>query len=395
MRVCMARFAILRRSLELDLMGPGGRLMAVTAHHSPVSSHQRELRFRMVETLYVDPRPCVMACLAAQGGSIGAPLRHAFLEFALVRIGVARGTGAVLEVEGQNLVRPSAKAGLVAFRAGDRHMGPCENEACVLMFCERKRGAVKVFYRVAILAAILIRRGSELLVVGVLVTIGADDEFHFVDGVFAGRCVALLARDGRVLSLQRIVRGGVFFHAKLRRLPAVHGVALRALPLAGPGLKLALMRIGSMAIRAPGELQRLLEISFGMAITATHLQMHPQQRVLCFRMVELRRHVDLLPAACRVTGFAGSFEGSLMRVGVTVDAGIELDPRKLYGLFGARGEVALFAGHLRVHPRQGIFRFGMIELLGLLPVRDIVAALAIRAELAFMDIPVAGDAVFR
>jgi hypothetical protein len=57
--------------------------------------------------------------------------------------------------------------------------------------------------------------------------------------------------------------------------------------------------------------------------------------------------------------------------------------------------VALFAGDLCVHAREGIFRFGMVELLCLFPIHEIVAALAIRSELAFVRIGVAGHAVLR
>ena len=55
MGVGMARFAGLRRSLELDFMGTGGGLVAIAARHRAVRAEQREFRFRMVEISYVDP----------------------------------------------------------------------------------------------------------------------------------------------------------------------------------------------------------------------------------------------------------------------------------------------------------------------------------------------------
>ena len=53
------------------------------------------------------------------------------------------------------------------------------------------------------------------------------------------------------------------------------------------------------------------------------------------------------------------------------------------------------AGDLSVHPGEGIFRFRMVEMLHLFPVVEIVAALAIRSEFAFVGIRVAAYAVLR
>ena len=85
------------------------------------------------------------------------------------------------------------------------------------------------------------------------------------------------------------------------------------------------------------------------------------------------------PAARRMAGFTGSLEGPFMRIRVASRAGVKLDSCKLYGLVRARGQVAFVARHLSVKTRERILRLGMIELLRLLPVRDVVAALTIRA----------------
>ena len=139
----------------------------------------------------------------------------------------------------------------------------------------------------------------------------------------------------------------------------------------------------------------LLEIASGVAVAATHFQMHSQQRIFCFRMVELHRRIHFFPAGCRVAGFARSLESALMRIGVAVDAGIEFDPRELHRLVGAGREVAFLAGHLGVHSGQRILCFRMVELLGLFPVGHVVAALAVGAELPFVDVLMAGRAVLR
>ncbi len=57
--------------------------------------------------------------------------------------------------------------------------------------------------------------------------------------------------------------------------------------------------------------------------------------------------------------------------------------------------MALAAGDLRVHACEGIFGFRMVELPSLFPVIEIVAPLAIRSELAFVGIGVAGHAFLR
>jgi hypothetical protein len=50
---------------------------------------------------------------------------------------------------------------------------------------------------------------------------------------------------------------------------------------------------------------------------------------------------------------------------------------------------------LSVHAGQRILCLGMVELLGLLPVSHVVAALAVGAELPFVDVLMAGYAVLR
>lgn len=395
MRVGMARFASLRCPFELDLMRALNRLMTVAARHRAVSPHERKFRLRMIEALYLDPGSRGVARLAAQRGPIGVPLRHAFLELTLVGIGVARRAGTIFEMERQDFVRSSAQTGLVAVRAGNGRMNSGKGKTRVLVLRNREGRAMKVSYRVAILATILVGCSGELLVMGVLVAIRAGREFDFILSVLARGCMALLARDGRMFSLQRIVRGGVLFHAEWRRLPAVYAVALRAFAFASPCLELALVRIREVAIRALGESQRAFEISTGMATAATYLEVHAKKRIFRFRMVELNGHAELLPPTRRVTGFAGSFEGSLMWVRMAGDAGIKLDSRILYGIIRSKGKVALVAGDLRVQASQRIFCLGMVELLYVLPVGEIVAALAVPAKLAFVGICVARDTFLR
>lgn len=264
---------------------------------------------------------------------------------------MASRASAVLEVERQNLIGPATQAGLVAFRACDSGMGSGKRESRIAVLCNRIRRTVKIFDGMAVLATILVRRCGELLVMGVLVTIHAGREFDLIDSVLASGRVALLASDSSVFSFQRIVGSRVLLHAKLRRLPPTHHVALRTLTLAGASLELALMRVGGVAIRASGKSYRPLEIASYMTFGAAHLEVHPDKRIFRFRMIKLHRRADLLPTAGGVTGFTGSLKGSLVRIGMAGDASIEFNSRELHGLIRSRWEVAFVASNLGMKTR--------------------------------------------
>lgn len=107
-RIGMTRLASLRRSLELNFVRPLRRLVAIAANDSTVRAHQRKFRLRMIEAPDVNPGPRVVTGFAAQRPSVRTLLRHAFLELALVRIGMASGTSAILKMEWQNLVGSAA-----------------------------------------------------------------------------------------------------------------------------------------------------------------------------------------------------------------------------------------------------------------------------------------------
>ena len=254
---------------------------------------------------------------------------------------------------------------------------------------------MEVLYGVAILATILVRGGGKLLVMCILVAVRARRKLHFVESILPGRRVAFVAGDGCVFSLERIVRSRVFFDPKLRRLPAINSVALRALALACARLKLPFVGIRRVAINTLAKGQHLLEIAPSVAVAAADFDVRSQEGVFRFRMVELHRRIHFFPTGCRVTGFARILESPLVRIGVAGDTGVEFDPGELHRFLGPGREVALFAGHLGVHPGQGILCFRMVELPGLLPVGHVVAALAIGAKLPFVDVLMASHAVLR
>ncbi len=199
--ICMTRLAIRRRSLKLNFVRTRGRFVTFITSDRAMSPDQGEFRFRMIEASNVDPGFGVVTRFTAQRRSIGALQCHAVLEFALMGIGVACSASAVREMERQNLVCSSAKARFVAIRASDGHVGSGKDKACVLVLGYGERRAMKILYGMAILAAVLVRRGGELFVVRILMAIRARRELYFVHSLFAGRGVAFVASDGRMFSL--------------------------------------------------------------------------------------------------------------------------------------------------------------------------------------------------
>lgn len=62
---------------------------------------------------------------------------------------------------------------------------------------------------------------------------------------------------------------------------------------------------------------------------------------------------------------------------------------------GHIGLMALLTGNLDMRSGQGIARFRVVKLLGRLPIREVVAALAVLAELSLVWILVASHTVLR
>ncbi len=210
----MACLTSLRRPFELNFVRPLNRLVAIAANDRTMRANQRKFRLRMIEAPDIDPRSRVVTSFAAQRSSVRALLRHALLELALVRIGVACRASAILKMEGQDLVGSAAQSGFMAIGAGDGDMGSGEQETRVLVLRNCKRRMMKILYGVALFAAILVGRSGELLIVRILVAIRAGREFHFVNRVFARGCVAFFASHSRMFSLQRIVGCRMFLRTK-------------------------------------------------------------------------------------------------------------------------------------------------------------------------------------
>lgn len=169
-------------------------------------------------------------------------------------------------------------------------------------------------------------------------------------------------------------------------------MALRAFALHRTIGKLAVVRV-LMAIHAFLKSQRLLEFAARVARDAGDFRVRAEQREFGLGVVECESRQDFLPAGGGVAFLAALFEATAVRIDMAVAAVGELhvlEPRR-----PARHVrlVAFLAGNLNVHAGQRITRFGVIELLRILPVIHVVAAGAILAKLALVNIFVTTDAV--
>ena len=154
----------------------------------------------MVESVDVCPGPHVVAGFASQRRAVGASLRHAIFEFAVMRIRVAGGATAVFKMERHNLVGAATRSHFVAIGAGHCGMGSGQCKASLAMLHDGKCRAVKVPNRMAVLAFVQIRRPCELAVMGILMAVRAKRESHLVNGVLAGWKMALRAFHGHVFA---------------------------------------------------------------------------------------------------------------------------------------------------------------------------------------------------
>lgn len=249
-----------------------------------------------------------MTRLAAKQSPIGAFALHAVVEFTVMRIDVASGTSAVLEMERQNLVGTIRCAHLMAFAARYGHMCSRQRKFRLSMLGDGEERAVEVRYGMAILATIPIKSGGKLSVVSVLVAIHAVREFNFVNGVLASGQMALGTLHSYVLAFQGVLRGGMFFYAKERRLPAIHGMAFGAFAFLRPCVELSAVRVWFVTVHAVFERNWLLEISTEMARGTADHRMLPEQRILGLRMIKLECGEKLFPPRCRMALLASLLE---------------------------------------------------------------------------------------
>jgi len=199
-RIQMARLALHRRAFESGFVVCRG-LVAIRARDRPMSSQQLEFCFGVIESADFAPSFHVVASLAPKGRSIRALPGHLPIELAMMGILVARGATLVLEMERQDFIGSTTEPNLVAIRAGNRRVRALQWEVRVAVLGDCEGGPMEVGHRMAILAAILVGSGGELIVVGIFMAIAASREFHLINRIFPLGNVALCAFHLRVLAL--------------------------------------------------------------------------------------------------------------------------------------------------------------------------------------------------
>ncbi len=232
--------------------------------------------------------------------------------------------------------------------------------------------------------------------------IGATLKFDFELRVLAPGNVALRAQQFGVSTLERIIGLRVVLRGESRRLESLHCVARGTLALVRTSGKLALVRIGFMAVHALGKDERLLEIPADVAFGATDFAVLAQQRVLRLGMIEVLIEStgrDLLPSAGIVTSLASLLEAAVMRVRVTIGAFAKRNSGVARLFVGAK-RMAFGAGDFGMQSSQRIASLGVIELAtrfecDRLPIGEIVALQAVLAKASLVMIFVASRAGLR
>ena len=310
-------------------------------------------------------------------------------------IRVTRPAAPVFKTKGDDLIGAPGRPQLVAIRASHGGVGAVQRESSLAMHGDGEDRAVKIADGVATLALVEERSACKLACMGILVAVYARIKFDFVDRILTGWDVAPGAFHFDVLSPQRIVGCVMLLRAEKRRLPAIHRVTFCALAFLRTRCELAVVRVRLMAIRAIREWKRLFEISTRMAQDAADLGMHAEQRILCLGMIECEALLQSFPAGRGVAILAAFLERAVVGIDVASRTRGEIHVRVPRRPSRHVGLVTFFASHLEVQASERIVRFGVVELLGCLPIHKIVAALAVVAELALVNVGVARDAILR
>lgn len=180
----------------------------------------------------------------------------------------------------------------------------------------------------------------------------------------------------------------MIFYLERRFFEAVDGVTALAFASVRPLCKLAVVRIGRMAVGTKSMCQMALEIPGAMASIAPQLNVLAEQRILCLRMIESGREACLLPGNGVVTGFAALLERSFVNVGVTGRTLVELQADEFRRFSGNR-RVTLFAFHSFMCACQLESGLRVVEFASTLPVHRVVTADAIAPQLAVVLVFVA------
>lgn len=390
LRRCGAVIHVLQRSFQVR------RTMTTEARDRAVGAGERITGCGMVELRQIFPGLRGMAGLAAGKRAVGSAFGHEIAELAAVRVGVADGAGKVFKAI-RNSGRGRTRRGCaMTLHTGDREVAAGESEARLLVPRDVERGRMVALQRVTVFAAILVRRGGELLLVGVGVAVRAERKLHLVVRGAASGQVTFRARHRGVLAIERVGRCGVLLHSKLCGLETFEGVAGGTITAVRALQELSAVRVGGVAVRALLVGHGLLELRRAVTLAAWHGRVFSLERVLCFGVVKFSGERKRFPSAGVVTILARGGKGSAVRIGVARGAFVESDAGKLHHFFRAAGRAVTFlAGDWFVPSGERVARLRVVEARERFPAVHVVAALAIAAELAAVGVRMARQAIAR
>ena len=307
-----------------------------------------------------------------------ASLRRLRRDFAAMRIFVACSAGQRREVIASRWLRFLIELRSMTLAACRSRVSAQQLESRVLMLGQRKCRRTESIQRVARLAFVGVTRILKLPAMRILMAIDASAVRHLVVGVFTGRFVTFGALNGCMFAHQRIGALLVHGHGEERRLESILAVTEPAIL----ARKLALVRIGTVAVGALIMRHGLLEIAAFVTARASQLFMRSMQRELGLAVIEVGgQRPHQFPSRRHVAALARRGERSLMRVVMAIAASAEPNIGVRYEYLGVlcTRAVALRAGYSFMQPRQRIFCRAVVETTGRLPGLHRVAARAIGA----------------
>ena len=321
-----------------------------------------------------------------------------------MRIGVAARAIESLPVIDHSRFRLELNRFFVAIGAWHGHMPARQHKAAFFMFSQGECGRLISLKIVATIASIEIGCCGELRGVLVRVAIGAAVELHFEKRVLGFWNMTLRALQTSMSTLQRIRARGVLLYRECRRLPALHRMAGSAFPGVRTLGKLAVVRIGFVAVHALGKCEWFLEVSAGMALGTIHDGVLAFQRKFRLGVIEAfvhRLQRNLFPPVRVVARLATLSEAPMVRVFVAIGTLVERNACVL-GLAVGSVDVTLCTLHLLMQSGQRVLSLGVVELglarladIDCLPVFEVVALLAAWSEAALVAILVADNATRR
>lgn len=178
-------------------------------------------------------------------------------------------------------------------------------------------GWAKLRDAVTFFTAILVRRGSELALVNVLMATGALRLRNAKRGVLTLWGMTRVAFHFGMPAFQWIAAGSMLFNPKCRWLEPAHSVTNGAICTFGGRHELAAVIVG-MAIHAFGKCNRRLEITFVVAVAASYGAVFSEERISCLGMIEALKLGHASPTRCVVARLAGAFEAASVRIPVAI-----------------------------------------------------------------------------